>query len=97
MTAPKMVEVTAAVPYSKFLFAFAAPGVTDADSAAFEFAEFILDERWHEQAFRDRIQFDPGASYYQLEDASVFIVTNATNGKISGKKRDDERDRALCG
>jgi len=82
MTAPKMVEVTAVVPYSKFLFARAAPGATDPDSAAFEFAEFILDERWHEQTFRDRIQFDPSATYYQLEDASVFIVTTATNGKI---------------
>jgi zinc protease len=82
MTAPKMVEITAVVPYSKILFAWAAPGVTDPDNAAFEFANFILDERWHEKTFRDRIQFDPSASYYQLEDASVFIVTTATNGKI---------------
>jgi zinc protease len=82
MTAPKMVEVTAVVSYSKFLFAWAAPAVTDPDSAALEFARFILDERWQEQKLRDRIQFDPGASYYQLEDASVFIVANTTNGKI---------------
>ncbi len=53
MTAPKMVEVTAVVSYSKFMFAWAAPGVTpDPDNAAFEFAESILDERWHEQTFR---------------------------------------------
>ena len=82
MTAPKMVEVTAVVPYSKFVFAWETPGVADPDNVALEFAEFILDERWHEQTFRDRIQFDPSASYYQLEDASVFIVTNTTNGKI---------------
>jgi zinc protease len=83
MTAPKTVEVTAVVPYSKFLFAWEAPGATDPDRAALEFAQFILDERWEVQTFRDRIQFDPSASYYQLEDASVFIVTNTTNGKIS--------------
>ena len=82
LTAPKMVEVTAVVPYSKILFAWTAPAATDPDSTAFEFAEFILDERWHEQTFRDRIQFDPSASFYQLEDASVFIVTSTTNGKI---------------
>jgi zinc protease len=86
MTAPKMVEVAAVVPYSKFVFAWAGPAVTDPDSAALEFAQFILDERWQQQPFRDRIQFDPSASYYQLEDASVFSVTNTTNGKIPLEK-----------
>lgn len=83
MVAPKIVEVTANVPYSKFYFAWTTPGVTDPDATAFEFAAFILDERWKEQKLRDRIQFDPGAGNYQLKDASVFIVDTTTNGKIS--------------
>jgi zinc protease len=82
MAAPKIVEVTSVVPYSKIVFAWAAPGVSDPDNAALEFAQFILDERWHEQTFRDRIQFDPSVSYYQLKDASAFSVINVTNGKI---------------
>jgi zinc protease len=82
MTAPKLVEVTANVPYSKFLFAWSTPGVTDPEATAFEFAGYILNERWQEQSLRDRIQFDPGAGGYPLEDASVFIVDTTTNGKI---------------
>ncbi len=82
MAAPKTVEVSAVVSYSKFFFAWAGPGVSDPDSTALDFALRILDERWHEQPFRNRIQFDPAASRYQLRDASVFIAEMATNGKI---------------
>lgn len=82
MAAPKTVEVTAVVSYAKIYLAWAGPGVTDPDTAALEFAMSILDERWHEQPFRDRVQFDPAVSRYQLEDASVLVAYSATNGKI---------------
>ena len=99
MTAPKMVEVTAAVPYSKFSLHGQRPAATDADSAAFEFAQFILDERWQEQTFRDRIQFDPvGVVLPARRRVGIYRHQHDQRQDLARtrEKRDDGRDRAIC-
>jgi zinc protease len=86
MAAPKIVEVTANVPYARFVFAWAGPAATDPDATALEFARFILNERWRPQPFRDSIGFDPGAANYQLEDASVFVADATAEAKVPGER-----------
>jgi zinc protease len=86
MAAPKLVEVTANVPYARFVFAWEGPAATDPDATALEFARFILNERWSLQSFRDSIGFDPGAAQYQLDDASMFIADATAEAKVPGER-----------
>jgi zinc protease len=78
LTAPKLVDVSAHVPYPKIVFAWPAPGASDPDSTALEFAEFLLTDSWKQRnAALAGICCDAAAGYYQFQDASVFTV-NAT-------------------